>query len=225
MIDNRKFYIGLVEDNKDPNRKRRIKVRVQGVFDSIDVDDIPYSSPVGSIDGKDFKVPPVGKLVNVIFPTGDIYDPYYFFSENLNVNLQNKLKDLSDDEYVNFVALLFDHRTQIYSDDNSLTLDYYFNKLTIMNNSINLELKDNNQKINLGTLNASQQAILGNRFFNWLDKFIEELLKPTSLNGNLSAPVLKPTIDKLLIEYKQIRKTFLSKNVYLNDNDQIEKLK
>ena len=36
-----------------------------------------------------------------------------------------------NDEYKNFVALLFDHRTQIYSDDTELRLDYLYNNIKI----------------------------------------------------------------------------------------------
>ena len=35
----RKLYVGVVEDNKDPNRKGRIKVRVQTLFNDISVED------------------------------------------------------------------------------------------------------------------------------------------------------------------------------------------
>ena len=161
----RDFYVGIVEDNKDPNRKGRIKVRVQTLYHTIPVEDIPYAYPFAGIAGKEFQVPAIGKLVNVLFLSDDLYSPYYIYSENYNVNLQNKLKDLSDDDYVDFSALLFDEKTQIYVKNNTLTVDQLLNKMTIDNSTINLELKDNNQKLNLGTKNAEQNAVLGKRFF------------------------------------------------------------
>jgi hypothetical protein len=219
-----KLFLGIVEDNKDPNRKGRIKVRVQSVFDTIPLEDIPYASPFASLSGKEYQLPQIGKLVNILFLNNDMYDPYYIFSENYNINLQNKLKLLSEDEYINFVALLFDHRTQIYSDNNALTLDYLYNKITIDKSQINLELKDNTGMIKIGTKSASQSSVLGDHFFEWLDKFIAKLLEPTSLTGNIGAPILKPDIDSLLTEYQNIRDTFLSKIVKVVDNNSVDEL-
>lgn len=222
LLDN-KIFFGIVEDNKDPNRKGRIKVRVQSVFDDIPLEDIPYASPSYSVDGKSFNVPAIGKVVSVVFAWGDQYQPYYVYSNYFNVNLQKKLESLSDEEYVGFTALTFDNKCQIYIDDTDLTLDYLFNKITISNTNINLELKDNQGKVTLGTVDADQQALLSNHWFEWFDKFVNELIKPSSLiapNGN----VLKPNLETILTEYKSIKETFKSKNVYISDNDKIKKL-
>jgi len=220
----RKLFVGIVESVKDPNRKGRIKVRVQGLYDDIEIDDIPYAYPYSDISGKEFRLPSVGKIINVVYPNNDLYEPYYIFSENYNINLQQKLKDYSDEEYANFVALLFDHTTQIYSDDKNLTIDYKFNKITIDNKKINLELKDNSGRLNIGTVSANQPALMTIHFFKWMDKFMETLLKPTSLTGNLAAPIVKPEIDNLILEYQAIKKTFLSNNVYIVDNGKVQKL-
>lgn len=221
----RDFYVGIVEDNKDPNRKGRIKVRVQTLYHTIPIEDIPYAYPFAGIAGKEFQVPAIGKLVNVLFLSDDLYSPYYIYSENYNVNLQNKLKDLSDDDYVDFSALLFDEKTQIYVKNNTLTIDQLLNKITIDNSTINLELKDNNQKLNLGTKNAEQNAVLGKRFFEWMDKFIKELMNPNSLIGNMGAPVLKTKLVQLCQEYQQKRPDFISNNVWINDNGHVDLLK
>jgi len=219
-----KLWMGVVESVNDPNRKGRIKVRVQGLYNDIPLDDIPFASPYFG-EGRDFKIPEINKIVNVIYPFNDIYDPYYVFSEHYNINLQNKLKDLDDKDYAKFVALLFDDRTQIFSDKNNLTLDYKTNKITIDNDSINLELKDNtNRSINIGSANADQQAILGNHFLDWLDELVRILEIPTSLIGNQSAPILRPQIDLHLKKYHILRETFLSVNVNIVDNYKIEKL-
>jgi len=221
----RKLYVGIVEDNKDPNRKGRIKVRVQTLFNDIPVEDIPYASPFMGLAGKDYQIPAIGKIVNILFLSDDIYDPCYIYTEYYNINLQNKLKYLSEDEYIDFVALLFDERTQIYADSQELTIDHLFNKLTINNSTINLELKDNTQQLNLGCKVSEQEAVLGTHFFEWLDRFMSELAKPTSMIGNLGAPIIKPKINKLIAEYNIIRDTFVSKHVKIVDNDKVAKLK
>ena len=222
LLDN-KIFFGIVEDNKDPDRKGRIKVRVQSVFDDIPLSDIPYASPSYSVDGKSFNIPAVGKVVSVAFAWGDQYQPFYICSSYFNINLQKKLESLSDDEYAGFTAITFDNKCQVYVDDTDLTLDYLFNKITVSNTNINLELKDNQGKVTLGTADADQQALLSNHFFDWFDKFINELSKTSSLvapNGN----VLKPNLDVILAEYKAIKDNFVSKNVYIVDNEIVNKL-
>lgn len=220
----KKLYVGIVEENIDPRKQGRIKVRVQTLYHEISTEDIPWAAPFATLAGKAFEVPAIGKLVNVLFFQNDLYDPYYIFSENYNINLQNKLKDLSDDEYIRFIALLFDDRTQIFADSNELTLDHYFNKITITKWGINHELKDNKQLLNLGSKSADQEAVLGTRYFEWMDRFIAEIAKPSSFIGNLGAPVLKAKINQLCVEYQTLRKDFVSKHVKIVDNDKVSTL-
>lgn len=224
----RDFYVGIVEDNKDPNRKGRIKVRVQTLYHNIAVEDIPYAYPWGGISGKDFQIPAIGKLVNILFLSDDLYSPYYIYSENYNVNLQNKLKDLSDEDYVDFIALLFDEKTQIYVKNNELTIDQLLNKITINNTSINHELKDNTQTLNLGSKNSEQDAVLGTRFFKWMDKFIAELMNPNSMIDSNGAAVMKPKLYQLCKQYQATRSSrlnFTSEHVKIVDNGKVSILK
>lgn len=225
MRDLDKLWVALVEENKDPSRMGRIKARVQSVYDDIPVEDIPWANPIKSNSARSYEVPAIGKIVSVFFPNDNIYEPYYMYADHYNVNLKRKLSDLSDEEYINFVALLFDHRTKIYSDDNELTLDYLYNKITISNDNINLELKDNQRKVNIGCATASQQAVLGNHWFDWFDKFVDTLSQSTSLIGNNGAAILKPQIDLLLVEYKTLRETFVSDHVYIVDDLKVDTLK
>ena len=229
MIDNemlnRKVFVGIVEDNYDPKRTGRIKVRVQSIFNDIDTKHIPWSSPYSSIHGKDFKIPSNGKIVSVVFEGGNLYCPRYVYAEKFNINLQDKLESLSESEYKDFVALLFDHKTQIYADDKKLTLDYLLNKITIDNDSINLEIKDNTQRINIGSNNANQRIILGDKFLlGWFAEFVNILLLPTTLIGNLSAPILKPQLDAHLNKFLSQMGNFVSSNVYVVDNNKVKNL-
>lgn len=226
MINNNlehRIFFAIVEDNYDPRRCGRIKARVTSYFDEIPVEHIPWASPYIEPSGKEFKIPPVGKIVNIVFENGNLYSPYYVYTDKYNINLQDKLESLTKEEYKSFIALLFDHKTQIYSDDNSLTLDYLLNKITIKKDAINLEIKDNTQKINLGSDNASERVILGDKFLvEWFTEFVKLLLTPTTLMGNMGAPILKPQLDVHLNQFLMKVGDFLSSNVYVVDNNKVK---
>lgn len=213
-----KIYLGLVEDNVDPKRIGRLKIRVQSLMEEIKVSDLPWAHPFKDLSGKSFSVPGIGKIVNVIFTQENMYSVEYIYSEKYNINLSDKLESLGDKEYKNFVALLFDHRTQIYSDESELRIDYMFNNIKIKEDSINIHLKDNDQEVRIGHDYASQSAILGDHFLMWMDEFMNTMILPTSMLGNLSAPVLKPQIDAMIAKYFTLRKTFLSQHVKIVDN-------
>ncbi len=219
------LYVGIVEDNKDPKRDGRIKARIIGLFDQIPTEDIPWSSPFKETDGKSFHVPPIGKLVSILFINDDdFYAPYYIDCENYNINLKDRLIAMNEDDYVNFTAILYDHRTQIYSDEEELKLDYCFNNIVIDKGSINLDLKNNDQHLNLGSReNSTQRALFGDNWLDWFDKFVNELIKPSSLIGNIGASIQKTKLDTILGEYLQRRKqdNFISHNVWIPYNGEI----
>lgn len=74
-------YNGVVEDNNDPERNGRCKIRVMGLYDGILTEYLPWALPdfnfVGSAKGS-FIVPENGAVVNVYYDDGDIYQPRYF---------------------------------------------------------------------------------------------------------------------------------------------------
>jgi hypothetical protein len=226
----KQIYCGVVEQTDDEDRIGRIKVRVQGVFDDMPLEDIPWAEPFRNLSGKGFEIPRVGKLVNIIFHHGNIYNPQYIYSENYNVNLQGKLSEITEEDYEGFIALLFDHRTQVFADDKELTWDYKYNKITITNTNINFELKDNNQRVNIGTKEASQQAMLGNHWLEWFDELARVLQNDTASLGNgmiivPPQPIIKAELSyKILVDYWAKRETFISDHVYITDDRKIKKL-
>jgi LAS superfamily LD-carboxypeptidase LdcB len=220
-----KVYSGVVVDIKDPRRMGRVRVKVATVFEEIEISHIPWATPYRGLGGKNFHVPQLGKLVNVIFENGYIYSPTYVYTEHYNINLQKKLENLSEEDYGNFIAILFDHKTQMFIDNKGLRIDYLYNQILIDDETISFRLKDNSQVLNLGSSDSNQDAVLGTNFFKWFDKFVNKLIIPTTLTGNLGAPILRPELDALMTEYQTIKNTFLSKHVKLPDNNKIEQVK
>jgi hypothetical protein len=203
----------------------RVKIRVQNIFEDIPKNDIPWASCFSSVHGKSFNIPALGKIVNVIFDGSILYNPIYINTDNYNINLQDKLESLSDKDYNNFVALLFDDRTRIYSETDDFTIDFLINKIKMTSDSINLELKDNSRKINLGAEDANQSAVLGNHFImEWFLDFLNILVQPTALTGNLGAPVLKTDLDAHMQKFIDNPNKFISSNVFISDNGSISKL-
>ena len=42
---------GIVIDNKDPLMLRRVKVKIEGLFEGVDPDGLPWASPAGGSGG------------------------------------------------------------------------------------------------------------------------------------------------------------------------------
>lgn len=225
----KKTYIGIVEDNSDPKHLGRVKAIVVDVYDDIPLEDIPWATPFKDVNGEVFNKPDVGKVVTIIFDGGDVHKPEYIFSEHYNINLEKKLKELSESDYDTMKTLLFNHKTQVYvNESEGLKLDHKFNVVNITEKTIDLNLKDNFSKVHIGTADAPQQAILGNHWMDWFDKFVDNLLGSQGgpYLGNLGAPVIPhPGMIQVLLEYKALRDPkFLSHHIYLTDNGYVKKL-
>jgi hypothetical protein len=217
-------FIGVVEENKDPQKLGRCRVRVINVFDVIPKDDIPWATPWKDLNGNSFIVPEIGKLVTVIFDQGNIYKPEYIYAEHYNKNLEDKLKSLSGDNYTSMRALLYDHKSQIYvNDDEGMKIDYMYNNINIEQKSISLNLKDNNANLNLGDAKASQQTILGNHFLDWFDDLLNILLTNAYFSAPPGAPAVpQPKLLEHITKYYALRDPqFLSHHVRVVDNNAV----
>ena len=232
-----KTYIGTVEDNNDPKKLGRCKVRVLDIFDEkkkgedvyeISVEDLPWASPWKDVNGNMFNIPEKGKVLTVVFENGNKNNPEYISSDHYNSNLESKLEQSSETDYLSMKALIYDHKTQIYvNDSEGLKIDHKFNNINIKEHSININLKDNFRKINIGSPNSTQRAILGDNFTNWLDEFLNILMgdKGGPFLGNLFAPVVAtPALMAQIQLYRSLKDPkILSKNVYIVDNDSVSK--
>ena len=102
-----KMFTGKIEDNIDPDKLGRCRIRVFGIFDdkNISTKDLPWAVPeqsfIGSTVGS-FVVPPIGTIVRVYFDNDDIYSVCYT-TKALNTN---QLSSLKDQDYPDTMVLL-----------------------------------------------------------------------------------------------------------------------
>lgn len=94
-------YLGVVEDNKDPEKLCRIKVRISP-YDDFTTEQLPWASPILGTHGNSssnggFNIPEIGSQVRVYFPSKDLTAPYYTGAE---LNESNRVTFL-DDNYPN----------------------------------------------------------------------------------------------------------------------------
>lgn len=225
-VEANKTYVGVVEDNDDPKRLGRVKVRVLDVFDNLKVEDIPFATPWKDLNGNQFNVPENGKVVLVVFDSGDEYKPEFISADHYNVNLEKKLQSLSKEDYSTMKSLIFDHKTQVYvNDKEGLKLDHKYNNVNITEGGVNINLKDNNGHVNIGDTTAGQQAILGNNWMDWFDEFAKVLItNPYLVPGLAITPT--PELIKVIMKYTQLRDPkFLSHHVNIVDNNKVSTVK
>ena len=94
-VDPKKTYIGVVENNNDPQKLGRCQIRVMDVYESIPLADLPWATPWKDLNGNQFNVPDKGKVVTVVFENGNKNNPEYISSDHYNINLEKKLSSLT----------------------------------------------------------------------------------------------------------------------------------
>lgn len=234
IVESGKTYLGVVEDNKDPERQCRCRIRVVNMHDGQDdkgeyqikTTNLPWAKPWKDLNGNANNVPDLGKVVIVVFERGKTNSPEYIYSNHYNVNLEKKMAAVTEADYLSMKSLLFDHKTQIYvNDSEGLKIDHKFNNINITDKNIDVNLKDNFGKLSLGTPNATQRAILGDNFMQWFDAFLDLFVQQGALIGNFGAPVISsPELLSHIMLYQQLKDPkLLSKNVYIVDNDYVKK--
>lgn len=124
-------WLGEVVDVDDPMKRGRVRVRVYGKFDQLDVGDIPWASPstaftAGSASGGGFlSVPKKNSVVAVTFSNGDLYFPEYRFNQELSTEAREEVSD----SYKNAHVILYDTETSgsvkiFFTEKKGLVLDY-----------------------------------------------------------------------------------------------------
>ena len=91
-------YLGMVENNEDPEKLGRLQVRISPYMD-FDSEDLPWACPTLGTHGNTsnaggINIPEVGSQVRVYFPSHDLTAPYYMGAE---LNELNRTTFFDDD--------------------------------------------------------------------------------------------------------------------------------
>lgn len=219
-------FLGIVEDNEDPKKLGRVKIRVASIYDNIPKEDIPFAVAWKDLNGNGFNIPDIGKVVSVVFDDGSIYNPQYIYADHYNINLENKLNQLSSKDYTSMKSVMFDHSTQIYrTESEGLKIDHEYSNVNLdKNGNICLNIRDESSIITLGSKDADENAVLGSTFMDWMDSLVDNLIGSNGgpYLGNMGAPVVtNPAMINCLNQYKSLREDFLSRSVKISKNGNI----
>lgn len=164
-------YLGSVEDNKDPEKLGRVKVRIAPYAD-MDMEDLPWAFPLlgscgNSPDCGGLNIPEVGSQVRVVFPSRDFTAPYYSGAELNSVNRTT----FFDDDYPftygykdsvgNFIKVNKEKGTvqfQHSSTTNAQVAPDGSIKVSLSNGAFFILDNGNNFELNIGTLDVSGSA-------------------------------------------------------------------
>lgn len=192
-------WLGEVIDINDPLKIGRVKVRVWGKFDDLDVEFIPWSNPISNFKsgsasgGSSFSVPKLNSIVGITFDNGDIYHPQYHYSQRLSDEVREEIKD----SYENAQVIVYDtvtngHLKIFFTEKKGLVLSYKDNVFNIKpDDTIKISAKSNvdittdknvnvnakeviinaSSKIELGK-GADQSVLLGDNFCTLFDNHI-----------------------------------------------------
>jgi hypothetical protein len=217
-------FVGIVEDNADPDKKQRCKIRIpylHGDKKDIPTESLPWAQPKRDNNGLVFSIPNKNKIVNVTYPSGNLYYPVYDNAQHLNINLQKKVEEYSGDDYTSFISLCYNHNTQIFiENEKGLNIIHKFNGINITKEQIAINLKDNQSTLYLGDDKAAQELMLGTNFMEWMDTLMQTLMN--AYIGNIGAPcIANPDLINVFTQYQAKRPTFLSQHIYAIENNKI----
>lgn len=133
-------WLGKVVDINDPKKEGRVKVKVFGKFDDLDIDVIPWARPAtritaGSASGSGFhSVPKLNSIVGVYFDNGNIHEPEYYMLQHISDELKSEIEN----SYENAHSLIYDTVTEggvkvFFTEEKGLMLDYKEVQINIKN--------------------------------------------------------------------------------------------
>ena len=148
-----KSYLGVIVDINDPLKQGRAKVRVFGIFDDLEVEDIPWAEPGtaseyfgGGKGGGAVSIPRIGTVVYCSFEGENYYKLYFDTIKEFSPDLVEEMNE--ENSYEGFHSLIYDSEAQ----PGSLKLFYSRKK------GLNFELGD--AKVQLDTQNGGELRVV-----------------------------------------------------------------
>ena len=112
-----KSYLGVIVDINDPLKQGRAKVRVFGVFDDLEVEDIPWAEPGtaseyfgGGKGGGAVSVPRIDTVVYCSFESENYYKIYFDIIKEFSPDLVEEMNE--ENSYEGFHSLVYDSEAQ-----------------------------------------------------------------------------------------------------------------
>lgn len=148
-------FLGVVMDNKDPEFRGRCKVKVFGLFDDLETNDLPWAFQRMDISFGDnggsgrFSSPKLGSIVHVQFNNGNYYAPEYKALQELSKDLIDEISD----SYEGAHSLIYDGIEKLkifYTVKKGLMIDLKESYINIANdNTITIRHKEDKSLIEL----------------------------------------------------------------------------
>jgi hypothetical protein len=141
------YWVGDVVDIDDPIFEGRIKVRVYGKFDELEVEAIPWARPHNRLSGGSgsgsgsHSVPKLGSIVGIVFDNGNVFEPEWYNIQHISDELKGEISG----SYTNAHSLIYDTITEgglkiFFTEEKGLMFDYKSTKINIKpDNSIIIE--------------------------------------------------------------------------------------
>jgi len=148
-----KSYLGVIVDINDPLKQGRAKVRVFGIFDDLEVEDIPWAEAGtaseyfgGGKGGGAVSIPRLDAVVYCSFESENYYKVYFDIIKEFSPDLVEEMNE--ENSYEGFHSLIYDSEAQ----PGSLKLFYSRKK------GLNFELGD--AKVQLDTQNGGELRVV-----------------------------------------------------------------
>jgi len=109
-----KTRYGIIVDNKDPLYQARAKIRVFGLFDDIEDEDLPWADQAGGIifaggnASGTISIPRVGAVVGIDMDGDNYYNIYYEFIHSYSQVMLDEIRDSYEGSHV----LLYDTESE-----------------------------------------------------------------------------------------------------------------
>lgn len=225
-MPDQKIRYGLIVDNKDPLYQGRAKVRVFGLYDDIEDEDIPWAEQssnlifAGGNGGGAISIPKEGTVVGVDFDGQNQYNIYYYFIHSYSPEMLAEIRDSYEGAHV----LLYDTEAEpgplhmfytkqkglVFELDNAKiqldTRDGGSMRIVIKMGNDEIRMEDqkvivNSNRIELGE-GAAESLILGDTFQSYFNSHTHI--------GNLGAPTSTPVVPSTPNHLSTISKTKLA---------------